>query len=174
MAEKKTLLALFGEIDPAAEAIEKLRTMGVPEDQMEVISGIPILAPILGRPKQHTSVTQLALGGAAVGFLFGLFLNFGVPFLFPLHTGGQPLFPIPPGIILTFEMTMLGLMGMAFLGVFLESYFPKWRPLEYVPEISDGKVAVLFSVPEEEAEKYTQAMKDQGAESVAPAEARPL
>src|SRR5512140_3760289 len=174
MAENKKLLALFGDVDPAAEAIEKLRSMGVPEDQMEVISGIPILAPILGRPKMHSSVTRLALGGAAAGFLFGMFLNFGVPWLFHLHVGGQPLYPIPPAFILVFEMTMLGLMGMAFLGVFLESYFPKWRPLEYVPEISDGKVAVLFSVPEEEAEKYTEAMKNQGAESVAPAEARPL
>jgi Alternative complex III, ActD subunit len=174
MAEKKTLLALFGEVDPAAEAIEKLRSMGVPEDQMEVISGVPILAPILGRPRPHTSVSRLALGGAAVGFLFGLFLNFGVPFLFPLHIGGQPVFPIPPGIILTFEMTMLGLMGLAFLGVFLESYFPKWRPLEYVPEISDGKVAVLFSIPADEEEKFTGVMKDQGAESIGPATARQL
>ena len=174
MAEKKTLLALFGTIDPAAEAIEKLRSMGVPEDQMEVISGIPILAPILGRPKKYTSVGRLALGGAAAGFLFGLFLNFGIPWLFNLHVGGQPLYSIPPGFILVFEMSMLGTMGMAFLGVFLESYFPKWRPLEYVPEISDGKVAVLFSVPTEEEEKYTQAMKDKGAESVGPATARQL
>ncbi len=174
MAEKKTLLALFGTIDPAADAIEKLRSMGVPEDQMEVISGIPIVAPILGRPKNMTGVPLLALGGAIAGFLFGMFLNFGVPALFHLHVGGQPLYPIPPAYILVFEMTMLGLMGMAFLGVFLESYFPKWRPLEYQPEISDGKIAVLFSVPEEEEEKYTQVMKDQGAESVGPAVARQL
>ncbi len=174
MAEKKMLLALFGTIDPAADAIEKLRSLGVPEDQMEVISGLPIIAPILGRPKQLTSVPRLALGGAIAGFLFGLFLNFGVPWLFHLHVGGQPLYPFPPGFILVFEMTMLGTMGMAFLGVFLESYFPKWRPLEYVPEISDGKIAVLFSVPEAEEAQYIQVMKDQGAESVGPAEARPL
>jgi hypothetical protein len=174
MAETKTLLALFGDVDPAADAIEKLRSMDVPEEQMEVISGVPLLAPILGRPKPRTSVTRLALLGAGAGFLLGIFLNFGTPLLFPLHVGGQPLLPIPPGIILTFEMTMLGLMGLAFLGVFLESYFPKWRPLEYVPQISDGKVAVLFSVPAEEEEKYTQAMKDGGAESIGPAEARQL
>ncbi len=174
MAEKKMLLALFGTIDPAAEAIEKLRSLGVPEDQMEVISGLPVAAPILGRPKPTTGVPHLALIGAVAGCLFGLFLNFGVPWLFHLHVGGQPLYPIPPAYILVFEMTMLGLMGMAFLGVFLESYFPKWRPLEYVPEISDGKIAVLFSVPEEEVDTFTETMKNQGAESVGPAEARPL
>ncbi len=174
MAEKKMLLALFGTIDPAAEAIEKLRSLGVPEDQMEIISGLPVAAPILGRPNPATGVPLLALGGAVAGLLFGLFLNFGVPWLFHLHVGGQPLYPIPPGYILVFEMTMLGLMGLAFLGVFLESYFPKWRPLEYVPEISDGKIAVLFSVPEEDVDRYTQAMKDQGAESVGPATERQL
>ncbi len=174
MAEKKTLLALFGTIDPAADAIEKLRSLGVPEDQMEVISGLPLAAPILGRRTPDTAVPRLALFGALAGLLFGLFLNFGIPGLFPLHVGGQPLFSIPPGYILAFEMTMLGLMGLAFLGVFLESYFPKWRPLEYVPEISDGKIAVLFSVPEGEEEKFTQTMKDLGAESVGPATARQL
>ena len=174
MAEKKMLLALFGTIDPAAEAIEKLRSQGVPEDQMEVISGLPLASPILGRRTPDTAVPRLALGGALAGLLFGLFLNFGVPFLFHLHVGGQPLYPIPPGYILVFEMTMLGLMGLAFLGVFLESYFPKWRPLEYVPEISDGKIAVLFSVAEADMDQYTQTMKDLGAESVGPATERPL
>jgi hypothetical protein len=71
-------------------------------------------------------------------------------------------------------MTMLGLMGMAFLGVFLESYFPKWRPLEYVPEISDGKIAVLYSAPEADEQKFTQAMQDLGAENVGPAVERQL
>jgi len=174
MAETKTLLALFAEVDPAADAIERLRNMGVAEEQMEVISGIPILAPVLGRRKRHTNVPRLGLGGAAAGFLFGLFLNFGTPYLFSLHVGGQPLYPIPPGIILVFEMTMLGLMGMSFLGVFLESYFPKYRPLEYVPEVSDGKVAVLFSCPAQEEDKFVQAMKDLGAESVGLAVARQL
>ncbi len=174
MADQKTFLALFGDIDPAADAIEKLRSLGVPEDQMEVISGLPLAAPILGRRTPDTAVPRLALIGAIAGLLFGLFLNFGIPLLFPLHVGGQPLLPIPPGYILIFEMTMLGLMGMAFLGVFLESYFPKWRPLEYVPEISDGKIAILYSASEEDEQKFTQAMKDLGAESVGPAVERQL
>jgi hypothetical protein len=174
MAETKTLLALFQDVDPAADAIERLRNMGVEDEQMEVISGIPILAPVLGRPRRHTSIPRLALGGAGAGFLFGLFLNFGTPYLFSLHVGGQPLYPIPPGIILVFEMSMLGLMGMTFIGVFLESRFPAYRKFEYVPEVSDGKVAILFKVPENDTEKFTQAMKDQGAESVGPAVARQL
>lgn len=174
MAETTPLLALFQDIDPAADAIERLRTLGVTDDQMEVISGIPILARVLGRPKKHTNIPRLALGGAAIGFLFGLFLAYGTPYLFPLHTGGQPLYPIPPGIILVFEMSMLGLMGTAFISVFLESTFPAYRKLEYVPEVSDGKIAILFKCPSEDENQFIEAMKAQGAESVGPAVARSL
>jgi hypothetical protein len=174
MAETTTLIALFEDVDPAAEAIERLRSMGVKDEEMEVFSGVPVLERVLGRPKRHTNVGRLALGGAALGFLFGLFLNFGTPFLFPLRVGGQPLFPLPTGIILAFEMSMLGLMGTAFIAVFLESNFPIYKPLEYVPEVSDGKIAVLFKVPEDEQARYVSAMQAEGAESVAPAVARHL
>jgi len=174
MAESTTLMALFPDIDPAAEAVESLRSLGVADDQIEIISGIPLLEPALGRPKRRTMVPRLALGGASLGLLLGLFLAYGIPILFPLHVGGQPLFPGPPGIILVFEMSMLGLMGSAFIGVFLESYLPAWRPLKYIPEVSNGKIALLFNCSETDQEKFIQAMQAVGAESVAPAVARQL
>jgi hypothetical protein len=174
MAETTTYLALFKDIDPAAEAIERLRKLGVTDEQMDVVSGVPVLERVLGRPKKHTLVGRLALGGAALGFLLGLFLAYGTPYLFTVHVGGQPIYPIPPGIILVFEMSMLGLMGSAFIGVFLESYFPVYKPLDYVPEISDGKVAILFQCPDKDEKKLTDAMKALGAESVGPAVARQL
>jgi len=174
MADTTTLLALFQDIDPAADAIEQLRKLGVEDDQMEVISGIPILGKVLGRPKRHTNVARLALGGAGAGFLLGLFLAYGTPYLFNVHVGGQPLYPIPPGIILVFEMSMLGLMGTAFIGVFLESNFPVYRKLEYVPEVSNGKIAILFKCADSEKDKFIEAMRTLGAESVEPAVARHL
>jgi len=174
MSETATLLALFKDVDPAADAIERLRELGVQDDQMNVISGIPVMERVLGRPKVWTNVPRLALGGAVAGFLFGAFLIYGTPYLFPLRVGGQPIYPIPPGIIIIFEMTMLGLMVSTFMGVFLDSYFPAYRPLEYLPEISDGKIAVLFSCPEESQEKFVTAMTSLGAESVKLAEARAL
>jgi hypothetical protein len=174
MTEPNTLLALFKDVDPAAEAVERLRAMGVQDEQMDIVSGIPLLETAIGRRKKHTNVTRLALGGAGAGFLLGLFLAYGTPYLFTVHVGGQPVYPIPPGIIIVFEMSMLGLMGTAFLGVFLESYFPAYHPMKYVPEVSDGKIAVLFECPEGEQDKFIQAMQAVGAESVGLAEARQL
>jgi hypothetical protein len=168
------LLAVFDGIDPAAEGIEKLHEMGVSDEEMTVISGVPVAERLLGRPRQRTSVPRIALGGAIVGFLFGIFFNWGTLLLFPVHVGGQPVIAIPPGIIITFEMTMLGLMLSTFIGLFLNSRFPSYRPHYYVPEISDGKIAVLFpSLPEDEG-RLTEALKGVGAESIQRAEARQL
>lgn len=169
-----TLLALFEDIDPAANAIEKLHELGVTDDQINVISGVPVLERMLGRPLQWTNVSRLALGGAIVGFLFGVFLNFGTPALYSVRVGGQPLYPIPPGFILMFEMTMLFALLATFLGVFLDSDFPNYRPLEYVPEISDGKIGIFFKCPQGEQEKFMDVLNQLGAESVRPAEARQL
>lgn len=171
-----TLLALFDEdkIDPAADAIEKLHEMGIPHDNINVISGVPLSHKILGRSHPWTNVSRLALGGAIAGFLFGTFLNYGTPYLYHVPVGGQYITPVPPGMIIIFEMTMLFALLATFLGVFLDSFFPNYRPLEYVPEISDGKIGIFFKYPAGEQEKFVDALSAFGAESVRPVEAQQL
>ncbi len=169
-----TLLALFEDIDPAADAIDKLHEMGVTDDRLNVISGIPITHKMLGRPHPWTNVSRLALGGAVIGFFLGVFLNFGTPLLYNVSVGGQYITPIPPGLIIIFEMTFLLALLSTFLGVFLDSFFPNYGPMEYVSEISDGKIGIFFKVPEDEQQKYSDALNQLGAESVKPAEARQL
>jgi hypothetical protein len=169
-----TLLAVFEDLDRAAGAIEKLHDMGVGDANINVISGVPVAHKILGRPHPRTNVSKLSMGGAIAGFFFGLFLNFGTPYLYNVPVGGQYVTPIPPGAIVTFEMTMLFALLATFLGVFLDSYFPNYRPLEYVGEVSEGKVAIFFKCAPDDAKKVTDALTKLGAESVEPAEARQL
>ena len=169
-----TLLALFADIDPASNAIEKLHEMGIHDDRINVISGVPVTHKMLGRPHPQTNVSRLALGGAAAGFLIGLFLNFGTPYLYDVPVGGQYFTPIPPGLIILFEMTMLFALLSTFLGVFLDSYFPNYRPLDYVSEISDGKIGVFFKCAQEEQKKFIDALGTMGAESIKPVEAQQL
>jgi hypothetical protein len=174
MSEIKTFLALFSDVDPAVEAIDHLREQGVSNQHMNVISGIPLTEHILGRPRVWSNVPRLALGGAVAGFLFGLFLSVGITYLYPLKIGRQGLFNGAPTVVLLFEMTMLGLLASTFIGVFLDSRFPSYRPKEYIPEISDGKIAILYSIPEEKEGDVIEALNRLGAESVTPAERRPL
>jgi hypothetical protein len=174
MSDSATFLAVFGDFEPASKGIETLHELGVSDDQMNVISGIPVRAAILGRPSAITYVSRIALFGAILGMALGLFFIYGIPLLYPLLVGGQPFFPVPQGIIITAELTMLGLMGFAFIGVFVDSGLPSYTPKEYVPEISDGKIVVLFSCPSAEQDKFMGALKDAGAETITPAEARHL
>ena len=174
MAETTTLLAVFKDFEPASEGVDKLKQLGLSDDDMNIISGIPVKNTILGRPTAITYVSRIGFFGALLGMSLGIFLIYGIPYLYPLLVGGQPIFPVPQLLIITFEMTMLGLMGFSFIGMFVDSGFPSYTPKEYTPEISAGKIAVLFSCPASEQEKFVDALKDAGAESVAPMEARYL
>jgi len=174
MAENISLLAIFPDLEPASEAIEQLRALGVGDEAMNVISGIPVTEAMLGRPRQWSNVPRLAIGGAAVGFLAGSFLAFGTPPMYPIFVGGQSLFPGPPSVVVIFELTMLGMLISTFLGVFLDSYFPSYRPMEYVPEISDGKIGILFTCPEKSRDRISQALSKLGAEKIETAEAQQL
>jgi hypothetical protein len=169
-----TLLAVFNDIDPAADAIEKLHEIGIQDENINVISGVPVAHKMLGRPHPETNVSRLSMGGAVVGFFLGVFLNFGTPNLYTVLVGGQYVTPIPPGLIVIFEMTMLLALLATFLGVFLDSYFPNYRPMEYVPEVSDGKIAVFFKCSSHDQKKITDAMEKLGAESIKNAEAQQL
>jgi hypothetical protein len=174
MAENVTLLALFTDIDPTVKAIDKLHEMGIADNQVDVLSGIPFSHETLGRPQVSTMVPRLALGGAMLGLIAAVFLIFGIPGLFPLHVGGQPVFPFPPFLIIGFEMTMLGLMGTAFIGMFVASRFPTYEPKMYVPEISDGKIALVFPCSEEKQPQFMDALVSMGAEQVRLVEAKTL
>ena len=174
MSEPLTLLALFGDVDPASNGIAKLKELGVHDAAINVISGLPFPARALGRPSSITKVSNIAMAGSILGGAMGLFLLYGTAYFYPLHVGGQPIYPVPMAFIATFEMAMLGLMGFAFLGLFVDSGFPSYTPKQYVPQISDGKVAVLFECERADERRLTEGMKQAGAESVQPAEARHL
>jgi hypothetical protein len=174
MNDRISLLAIFPDIDPAAQAVDKLHELGLTDAEMNVISGIPVTQAMLGRPHQWTNVPRLALGGAVGGFLLGVFLAFGPPSMYPIHVGGQPMLPGAPSVVVMFEMTMLGMLVSTFLGVFLDSHFPSYSPKEYVPQISDGRIAIFIDCPVESQAKISAAMTTLGAESVQPAEAQKL
>jgi hypothetical protein len=46
--------------------------------------------------------------------------------------------------------------------------------MHYVPEVSDGKIAILIECPQADEQKITDALKKLGAESVQMAEAQHL
>lgn len=161
---------LFKEVDHAVQALDELRNLGVSEDEMEVISGLPFSHHILGRPERKSRIPLYAIAGFLFGFVVSLLLNLGTPLLYPVTVGGFPLLSVPPTIILTFEISMLGLMVFTFFGVLWENQFPKLKPMEYSRKISDGYIAVLFRCPKEMEMIILKKMEDLGGQEVGKAE----
>ena len=73
MSEVITLLAMFKDIEPASEGVEKLQQLGLSDDDMNVISGIPVKNTILGGPAAITYVSRIGLFGAIMGMALGIF-----------------------------------------------------------------------------------------------------
>jgi hypothetical protein len=160
-------IALFKEdqLEQAAEAIDKLRSFGISDKNISVISGQPFSDKILGRPMSWTRVPQIALAGAGVGFLTAMALNL-TPTLYPIRVGGMPYLPIPTSIVVVFELTMLGLLISTFLGVFIETISPSFGPKGYDPRISDGYIGILFTCPFDCDEKMHSELQQMGAELI--------
>lgn len=170
MAEKVKILALFDNIDPAAEGVDALEELGVAEGDLDVITGAPINPGMLGRHHYKSRVPKFAFGGAIFGALLGSFLAFVTPRLYKVYVGGKPLSPGAPSVVVLFEMIMLLMLIATFLGVFLESVFPSYEEKEYVPEISDGKIGFIFDCEPEDQIKFEQELTKAGAIFVGKAE----
>ena len=170
MTDRLKILALFEDIDPAADSMDALHDLGVSQEEIEVISGSPIKPEMLGRPHPHSRVPQFALGGAVLGAFVGALLAFVTPRLYKVYVGGKPLSPGAPSVVVIFEMIMLLMLIATFLGVFLESVFPSYEKKEYVPEISAGDIAVVIDIAPDKQAALEAAMKKAGAKMVRVAE----
>ena len=140
------LLGLFHEATSTADTIDQLRRLGLPDEMITVMSGMPYRPEMLGRPRPQRRLGRIALLGALAGCLLGLFLTVGIFLLYPLEQGGQPIVPVPPSLIILFEATMLGAMVATFVGLLLENRFPIFKSQLYDPRITEGHIGVLAQV----------------------------
>lgn len=176
MANGTVHMALFQEdqVDQAAEAISQLQALGIGNDDITVISGIPLSQRILGRPMSWTRVPVIAGAGAVVGFLVALALVFGTQVVYPIRVGNMPNAPIPTSIVVLFELTMLGLLLSTFLGVIVETISPSYGPAGYDPRVTDGKIGILFTSPNELEKEVNGKLGELGAEMIHRAEVKKL
>ncbi|MBI4769610.1 MAG: DUF3341 domain-containing protein [Chloroflexi bacterium] len=143
-----TLIALFDESTVTAEAIDALHTLGVPDEDMVVMTGVPYPERALGRHREWLTLPYIVLAGAAAGMLFGLFLAVITPHLYRLDIGGHPPVGFPPAAIIIFVFTMMATIVSTFLGVLWEMGFPQFGPAPYHRHVTDGQLAVLLEFPE--------------------------
>lgn len=166
MNDTTVLMALVNDLAPVPDMLDTLRENGIGDGDIAILSGVPYPERVLGRPMNWERLPLISASGALVGFLTSMFLNAGTPMLYSIHVGGQPLIPGPPTAVLTFELTMMGLLVSTFLGVLWESTFPTFGPKYYDPRITDGEIGIVFRCPDHQMDAVENALMAQGAQEV--------
>ncbi len=141
------LIALFHEGTQTAEAIDELHSLGIPDDKMVVMTGVPYPERALGREREWLALPYIVGVGAACGFLFGLFLAVVTPHLYRLDIGGHPPVGFAPAAVIVFVFTMMATIVSTFLGVLWEMKFPRFGPAPYNKLVTDGHLALLLECP---------------------------
>ncbi|HLE28394.1 MAG TPA: quinol:electron acceptor oxidoreductase subunit ActD [Anaerolineales bacterium] len=166
MSAPLTLMALFHEGTQTAGAIDDLHALGIPDEKMVVITGVPYPEGALGRHREWLTLPYIVLAGAVGGLLFGLFLSAITPHLYRLDVGGHPPVGFPPTAIIIFVFTMMATIVSTFLGVLWEMNFPRFGPAPYHRLVTDGHLAVLLEYPAELEASVRQTLEARHAHHV--------
>ncbi|NPA90459.1 MAG: DUF3341 domain-containing protein [Chloroflexi bacterium] len=161
-------LALFEDVEHAVEALGELRALGVPEEDLSVISGIPVAEAIMGRPKVANLMARWALPGALLGLAAGVFFTIGTPLMYPIQVGGQPIVSLPPSMVIIYEFTMLGVILATLIGLLAQAELPRWREKVYHPAISHGAIGILFRCDESCFDQVRERLRGLGAFELIP------
>lgn len=174
MTDGSHLLALFDESTPAADAIDALHQMGLRDDQVVVMTGVPYPERALGLHVEWLRLPSIVLVGAFGGFLFGLFLAVITPHLYRLDIGGHPTVSFAPSAIITFVFTMMATIISTFLGVLWEMNFPEFGSKFYHKDVTAGQLAVLVSHPANLEVEVRRLLEAHGGQNVHRAERQQL
>ena len=153
------VMGLFDNATKAADVIDELYSLGIPKDDIEVITGVPYPEQALGRHREWLRLPYIVLGGALAGFMFGIFLSVITPTLYPLTLGGRSIITGPPAAIITFIFTMMATIVSTFLGVLWEMGFPSFEPKHYHKLVTSGNIAVVLECLETQELEITALMK---------------
>jgi hypothetical protein len=157
-------VGLFENVEKAAGAGEALRALPLPEERITSISSFPLPDGAVSRDTRPIRFPRVTLLGWFLGALAGLALALATYLLYPLITGGKAIISVPPTLIVTYEVAMLGaLLGTVAAG-FREMGLLRFRTkLVHDPRIQEGKILVCATVaPGDQARRATDALSAAG------------
>jgi hypothetical protein len=162
------VVGLFDGVEQAAKAGEALRGLALPAGSVTTISSVPLPEGAVVTDAAPVRFPRIVIAAWFVGAAAGLALALATYMLYPLVTGGKAIISVPPTLIVTYEVAMLGaLMGTLFGGGFemrLLRYPPK---VVHDPRIHDGKIALCVLVDGEgQAFRVTSILKAAGGTDV--------
>lgn len=166
------VVGLFDRIETAAAAGNALRALPLAEDRITTLSSVPLPDGSVSRDTRPIRFPRVTLVGWFVGALAGLALALGTYLLYPLITGGKAIVSVPPTLIITYEVAMLGALAGTVIAGFREMGLCRFRTkLIHDPRIQEGKILLCARVSgDEQAGRAIDAMKSAGGIDVRPEE----
>ncbi len=147
----RAIYGLYPDGDRAQRAVNALRTAGVADADITVISAEPMEHYEFGELGKSSSMWTIASMGGLVGMLFGAWLTRFTELAWPLNTGNMPIVAWWPNLIIIFELTMLGAIFSTVATVVVASGLLRRRPALYDPAVSQGKILVGVESPRDAA-----------------------
>ena len=162
------VVGLFDGVETAAKAGRALRDLSLPAGSVTTISAVPLPEGAVVTDPQPIRFPRIVIAGWFVGAAAGLGLTMATYLLYPLVTGGKTIVSIPPTLIITYEVAMLGALLATLFGGGREMGLLRFPPkVVHDPRIHDGKIALCVRVDGEgQAFRVTGIMKAAGGTDI--------
>jgi hypothetical protein len=144
----KAVYGLYSDGHSAQQAVNRLRSAGVADREIVVMSAQPMEEYEFGHMDSKTWIWWMACAGGLLGMAAAFGLSWVTETSWPINVGGLPTFAWWPNLIIIFEMTMLGAILATVITLFLTAGLGR-RPGFYDPAVSDGKILVGVANPPE-------------------------
>jgi Alternative complex III, ActD subunit len=160
------VLAVFGHVDAAAEAITALKSGG--HAQFTVYSPLPRheLEHALDQPV--SPVRMFTLIGGIAGCTIGAWLTLYMSYDWPVQVGGKSIGSIPPYVVIMFEMTVLFGALTTLLGIGCNVLLAARHrgTIAYDPRFSNDKFGIFVPAGAAQAGAVEALLQRCGAEEV--------
>ncbi|HWS15889.1 MAG TPA: quinol:electron acceptor oxidoreductase subunit ActD [Candidatus Methylomirabilis sp.] len=162
------IVGLFDGVETAARAGRALMDLSLPAGSVTTISAVPLPEGAVVTDPEPIRFPKIVVAGWFVGAAAGLALTLATYMLYPLVTGGKTIVSIPPTLIITYEVAMLGAVLATLFGGGREMRLLRFPPkVVHDPRIHDGKIALCAKVEgDEQARRAMEAMKTAGGTDV--------
>jgi hypothetical protein len=155
--------ALYDDGDAAQRAVNALRSAGVADEDITVISAVPLEHYEFGEKDKATRIWYIASLGGMLGLLTGVWLTRMTQLAWPLPTGNMPIVAWWPNLIVVFELTMLGAILATVATLAVAGGLLRRRPALYDPAVSDGQILVGVENPMRNTASIEQALRSGAA-----------
>ena len=138
---------LFPTPEAAQRAVNGLRSAGVGDDRITIVTGEPYEEHGFAHRDKATWMWYIAAAGGFAGLAFATWLTRMTELAWPLPTGNMPIVAWWPNLIVMFELTMLGGILAAVGTLLVTGSLVRRPPAFYDPAVAEGLILVGVENP---------------------------